>query len=190
MMTGGSGNVPRAWVGGSGPDRLPGTWGSLLPVDRGREGDSHLLGPFVVSVQTQSTQRMKTQIVEVTNGPMNWGKFLVGHFDTEFQRKPAIPGIDGRLMADSSLLVQRGWGRDHFLVLDLETGEGAIFHRPGSPQADLDKHRIWVCPLFEPFLTWLYAQPSIENLPAHVDLPKAPFALQGYRRPGKATSTE
>jgi hypothetical protein len=45
----------------------------------------------------------------------------------------------------------------------------------------------WVCPLFEPFLEWLYQQDltRIEELPSHVDLPEAEFQLHGYRRPGE-----
>ena len=72
--------------------------------------------------------------------------------------------------------------------LRLQTGEGAMFRPGGSPAADLDKHAVWVCPLFQPFLAWLYEQDltDLDALPAHVELPDAEFAFAGYRRPGLA----
>lgn len=126
---------------------------------------------------------MKTKMIEVTNGPRNWGKMLVGRFEFhEWQVRSAVSDAP-------SLLVTRGWTDDHILVLDLETGEGALFRPGGSAAAaknDLDKHRIWVCPLFEPFLAWLYTQDTtdLDALPDHVDLPEAEFQMAGYRRPG------
>ena len=119
---------------------------------------------------------MKIKLVEVTNGNRNWGKFLLGAFDTEWEYKSAIDG--------NSIIGGRGWTRDHLLVLDLQTGEGAMFRLGGLAKADLDKHRVWVCPMYEPFLTWLYKQPDPFEIPAHVDLPDAEFAMAGYRRPG------
>lgn len=46
-----------------------------------------------------------------------------------------------------------------------------------------EKHKIWVCPLYEPFLEWLYRQDvrDLGKLPDHVTL-EAPAALWGYRR--------
>lgn len=122
---------------------------------------------------------MKIKFIEVTNGNLNWGKFLVGRFDSEWEYASAIePGI--RLVAGV------GWTTEHLLVLDLQTGEGAIFKHGGKAQYDLDKHQIWVCPMYEPFLTWLYEQDvtDLDRLPALVDLKDAPFAMYGYRRPG------
>lgn len=124
---------------------------------------------------------MKTKIIEVTNGPQNHGKFMVAQFD----------GIDwlyqsvvdpGRYLLGPVC----GWSEEHRLVLDLQTGEGAIFRLGGYAHADLDKHRVWVCPMFEPFLAWLYEQDArdLAALPDHVDLPAAPFSMYGYRRPG------
>jgi len=120
---------------------------------------------------------MKTKLVEVTNGERNWGKFLLGAFDSELEYRSVI---DQR-----PLIRGRGWSSKHLLVLDLQTGEGAIFCLGGYAKADLDKHRVWVCPMFEPFLTWLYQQHDPFAIPAHVDLPNAEFAISGYRRPGK-----
>lgn len=73
-------------------------------------------------------------------------------------------------------------------MLDLETGEGALFLPGGYASADLDKHKVWVCPLFEPFLAWLYKQDlqDLSKLPDLVDLPDAPFQWSGYRRSGVA----
>jgi hypothetical protein len=122
---------------------------------------------------------MRTVCIEATNGPQNWGKFLVGRFDPdEWERASAISG--------RPLLRAVGWTQDHVLVLDLQTGEGAIFRPGGLVAADLEKHRVWVCPLFEPFLVWLYTQDltDLGALPPHIDLPSAPFAIAGYRRPG------
>jgi len=86
------------------------------------------------------------------------------------------------------LLSTRGWSHDHVWVLDLETGEGACFRPGGLAHADLNKHRIWVCPLFEPFLEWLYDQDltDLTVLPDLVTLTlkEAPFSMFGYRRPG------
>ncbi|WP_018349743.1 hypothetical protein [Longispora albida] len=88
------------------------------------------------------------------------------------------------------MLAGRGWGPEHTWVLDLQTSEGALFLLGGLAAADLNKTRIWVCPLFEPMLTWLYAQYRLhpdtwwERLPARIDLDGVPLQLRGYRRPG------
>ena len=126
---------------------------------------------------------METRIIEARNGEQaNWGKFLVGRFDIEeWSRRSVLPGADSPL----PLLRRVGWRPDHIFVMDLQTGEGAIFRPKGFAPADLTKHAIWVCPLFEPFLTWLYQQDlsDLNHLPELVDL-DAPFAMSGYRRPG------
>jgi hypothetical protein len=131
---------------------------------------------------------MQTRIIEATQkadeGP-NWGKFCVARFDTEWAQPSAIgyPGL--------GLLDQCGWSRKHLWVLDCQTGEGAFFKPGGYAQYDLnEKHKIWVCPLFEPFLEWLYEQDlsDLNALPDLVELSGAPAALSGYRRPGPETS--
>lgn len=132
---------------------------------------------------------MKTRIIEATNGPQNWGKFLVGAFTDERDVRSAVDTETTR-----ALLPSIGIGPNAYLVLDLQTCEGAVFALGGMARADLQKHRIWVCPLFEPFLEWLYEVYRTadhqgehhwwEGLPTHVDLPDAPFALSGYRRDG------
>lgn len=84
------------------------------------------------------------------------------------------------------MLDERGWTHRHLLVVDLQTGEGAIFALGGFAKADLDKHKIWVCPLFEGFLNWLYSQKfeQLEELPSVVKLNDPKSALYGYRREG------
>lgn len=119
---------------------------------------------------------MRTQIIEATSGG-NWGKFLVGHFDAEWDRASEVD-------PSRSVLGLHGWSRDRvMLVLDLATGEGALFNRGGVACADLNQHRVWVCPLFEPFLDWLYAQPLDEPLPGVIQIDD-PFEWRGHRRPG------
>lgn len=123
---------------------------------------------------------MIVRFIEVTNGvPANWGKFMVARFDEDEWKHRSAVAPHG-----ATLLGGRGWTPAHVLVLDLQTGEGAIFLPGGLAKADLDKHRIWVCPLFEPFLAWLYEQPDPLELPPHVDLPNAPFSMRGHRRQG------
>lgn len=132
---------------------------------------------------------MQTKIIEVTNGPQNHGKVLVGRFDEEWHRACLVDAEDGGVSA-VALLRRCGWTEAHALVFDLQTGEGALFRLGGYAHADLQKTRIWVCPLFEPFLEWLYAYQRersdwFADLPERLDLPGVPFAMHGYRRPGQ-----
>lgn len=136
---------------------------------------------------------MKTKIIEGVQDlakPGNWGKFLIGVPDTEWQHSSRIDA-----KGSWPLLREIGWTAEHLWVLDLQTGEGAFFLPRGLAHADLEKHRIWVCPLFEPFLEWLYdryrANPrlDIDELPDVAELPDAPFAFRGYRRPGPQAQT-
>lgn len=125
---------------------------------------------------------MITKIVEATNGPNNWGKFLLARHDTtEWNHQSHVdPGVH--------LIPSLGPHPNDIWVLDLQTGEGARFTpRPHAhASGDLDKHRVWVCPLFEPFLAWLYERnlTDLTTLPDHVDLTPAPAMMFGYRRPG------
>jgi hypothetical protein len=117
---------------------------------------------------------MDVRFLEVTNGPQNWGKFMVAKF-TEWDVPSAL---DGR-----PLLAGRGWTPNHLLVVDLQTGEGAIFHPGGLATADLNKHAVWVCPMFPFALQEIYER-GVDDLPAIIDLPDAPFEWAGYRRRG------
>jgi hypothetical protein len=125
---------------------------------------------------------MITKIIEATNG-FNWGKFMLARFDAqEWARPTHIEGEGGRPM-----LPQLGWDKHNIWVLDLQTGEGAMFKPHGIARIDLnEKHKIWVCPLYEPFLCWVYQQDlsDINKLPDLVQLPEAEGALYGYRRKG------
>ena len=123
---------------------------------------------------------MKTKIIEATSNEFNWGKFMLCRFTPD--EVAVRSAVDGR-----SVVRARGWDPDrHLWVLDLQTGEGACFSPKGHAAADLQKHRVWVCPLFEPFLSWLYTQDltDLDALPALVDLPNAENAMFGYRRKG------
>lgn len=125
---------------------------------------------------------MRTVFIEASQG-QNWGKFAVAKFDAdEWARPSRMPGQEG-----GSLLQRCGWYGDEYVwVMDLQTAEAAYFRPGGLASADLEKHAIWVCPMFEPFLTWLYKQDlkDLDKLPAYVEIPDAPFALAGYRRRG------
>lgn len=125
---------------------------------------------------------MITKVIEVTNKKMNWGKFLLIRFDEEWQ------SWKSQIDSGGFLLRALGWNKDYLWVLDLQTGEGAFFcpSPTGLPSHDLDKHKIWVCPLYEPFLGWLYQQDltDLGKLPAVLDLEDAPFDFRGYRRNG------
>ena len=113
------------------------------------------------------------------------GKVMVARFtESEWQRRSEVGG--------QSMLAERGWTKDNLLVLDLQTGEGAVFKPGGYAKGEPDKHAVWVCPLFEPFLGWLYAQDwaDIEKLPALVKIKSPVSALYGYRRPGPGATEE
>lgn len=131
---------------------------------------------------------MKTRIIEASQdlaAGANYGKFLIAQFDREWE----VPSVFG----SRSIIGSQGWGLRHHLVLDLATGEGALF--PVDPRskalADLEKHRIWVCVLFPAFLEWLYTQAPLEldKLPATVELPHVPAAFAGKRYPGPDSNT-
>jgi hypothetical protein len=131
---------------------------------------------------------MLTKFVEVTNEvggrPFNWGKFMVARFtEGEWARQSNEP-VAG--MIRLPLLDMIGWGARHVIIFDLQTCEGAAFLPGGYPKADLEKHKIWVCPLFEPFLEWLYTQDltNLDALPNYVFLKDAPADMKGYRREG------
>lgn len=126
---------------------------------------------------------MKNIFIEANGDGGNWGKFMVARFTSEWEHNSAIEREARGL--DIPLLKAVGWGTDALLVWDLQTGEGAIFRPGGLASADLNKHKIWVCPLFEPFLAWLYRQDltDIETLPRVIELEHG-LELSGYRRPG------
>jgi hypothetical protein len=112
---------------------------------------------------------LETKIIEAHDATkFNHGKFMLGRFTKDEWARRQIVGLEDDPI-DMSLLGARGWNRDAILVLDLQTGEGAIFQPHGMASADVRKHRIWHCPLYPFFLDWLYRQET---------------GLWGYRRPG------
>lgn len=124
----------------------------------------------------------ESKIVEVTNdlpgGGLNYGKFMLLRWTAEeWAYRSRLPGYDSPLMRSI------GHDRGHLWVLDLQTCEGAMFRPGGHAHNDLQKHRIWVCPLYEPFLAWLYKQPDPWAIPECVRL-AVPGDFAGYRRPG------
>jgi hypothetical protein len=134
---------------------------------------------------------MKTKIIEGYSEPGNYGKFMLGIFDSEWDVRSNLgstvpdPEVSAR-QAARPLLQTLGWTDSHFIVFDIQTGEGGLFRHGGLASADLNKHKIWVCPLFEPFLQWVYSQDlkKIDDWPLLVKL-QAAFSMQGYRREGK-----
>ena len=137
---------------------------------------------------------MISTIVEVTNG-FNWGKFMVAMFD-DGER-----AYESKVDPPRKLLRANGWHPDVRWILDLQTGEGALFGPallPGRHAYDLEKHKIWVCPMYECFLGWFYAHPEhhadIRTLPPLLELTDAETmkasAMYGYRRPGPSSSAE
>lgn len=129
---------------------------------------------------------MNTRIIEATN-QANWGKFLVGIWDGRERRHQSV--ISKSRKNPRPLLAQMGMDVENTIfVLDLQTGEGALFTHGGDLKADLDKHQILVGPLFQPFVEWLYRQPKETiaslDLPVVAELPSVPFNTQGLRRTG------
>ncbi len=134
---------------------------------------------------------MLTKFVEASQAidgtGFNWGKFSVARFEPEeWRRRSLLPGCEGE-----PLLGGRGWDYNgHAFVTDLQTGEGAFFRLGGLASADLNKRKIWVCVLFEGFLTWLYQHHTdnprvwFEAMPQLVALPDVEPDMAGYRRPG------
>lgn len=120
---------------------------------------------------------MRTKIIKAHSEAGNWGKFLVGSLAGEMG-PPSAARPYARVLAD------RGWSTSDILVFDLETGEGAAFRPGGLAAADLDKHAIRVCPLFLPFLEWLYKQDlsDLERLPSELRLKGIPLDLCARER--------
>lgn len=153
---------------------------------------------------------MITKLIEATNtNKFNFGKFLVGRFDEAERRRRSVLtdesddqlGIDRTRYSLIGLSYKTG---DETLVLDLQTGEGVLLPpRRAWPRSEhrraafvhevLNRHKVWVCPLYEPFLAWLMGQ-DVSDLNALPDvvrtLPDEACDLAGYRRPGQAMNDE
>lgn len=132
---------------------------------------------------------MHSKIIEAV-GSLNWGRFMVSRFTQEER---------SHLSSQSKLPVIQPflWSQDCLHVLDLVTGEGAIFNqlRRGQPLHELEhKHQIWVCPLYPVFLTWL-SQQDLSDLDKLQDTvyfkngeDERHAALYGYRRTGRPST--
>jgi hypothetical protein len=117
-----------------------------------------------------------TKIIEGSDGGA-YGKWLVGQLDEhERSRKTSLPGYEGNASIWTFAGARR-FGADPgaVFVLDLQTGQGAVFNptTSSSPDYDLDQANIWVCPLFRDFFRWLYTQDlaDVTQLPNFIDLP-------------------
>ncbi len=114
---------------------------------------------------------METKIIEASDcDKFNWGKFLIGRFDHEWERRAQIlSALDG-----PSLIGSQGWGPEDLLVMDLSVGHAAMFTpRAGAlPHVDVENTGIYFCPLFRGFMEWLYRQDlqDLSGLPDYVEL--------------------
>lgn len=135
---------------------------------------------------------MQTHFIEACNvvaggEKFNWGKFAVCRFDSDEWARPSVVDTDTPfgIYPPRSLLRAMGHASEHVWVLDLATREGACFRPGGYAPADLKKHRIWGCVLFEPFLAWLYKQDltDLTKLPTYVEFSaaEAPPGMYGHR---------
>ncbi len=128
---------------------------------------------------------MKTKFIEAHDATnFNWGKFAVGRWEPEEWSRMSVVDEETGV----PLLHARGWCKNHIWVMDLQTGEGFCTTTHGLSTSDLNKHNIWICPMFEPFLEWLYKQDltDLDQLPSVVNLGNVPTAMSGYRREGES----
>ncbi len=113
---------------------------------------------------------MKTRIIEVEEPrPGFIGTFMVGLFDEEWNRRSLTAvGYDPA----TSLLHNLGWVGEHFLVVELGRGHGALFHHKSEPRWDVPETGIYFGPMFLPFMEWLKTQDlsRLDELPEHVVL--------------------
>jgi hypothetical protein len=142
---------------------------------------------------------MKIKFIEAVNvdrfgGTFNWGKFCLFQFDAEL-RHPSMLQLDDpeedAIQRKYPLLTLIGYSHKNIIVFDLQTREGAAFIPAGYAEADLNAKKIWVCPMYEPFLTWLYTQDcsDINKLPSVVKLPFE-GEFRGFRRAGLESFTD
>lgn len=125
---------------------------------------------------------MKTHIFEATDGAF-YGKFLVGLYDTEWER---FPEVSRRAVP---LLKQEGlWSNDMFLLQDLSSPyNGSIFSRlsGGYAKYDVDEKCMTVCLLYVEFLDWVRDQAKwddLDSLPKVVTFPSPAERLKARRK--------
>lgn len=131
---------------------------------------------------------MRTRYFEAISAEGNWGKFMLGQFEPdEIAAQSALPPDPEGWFKPGSMIQGRGWAPGkHWFVMDLQTGEGAYFALGGHADYDLsEKHNIWVCPLFRPFLNWLYERfregADLWELDRVVRIEGVPLQLSGER---------
>ena len=132
---------------------------------------------------------MDSRLIEAENGG-NWGKFMVGQWTHADLEQRSLVAVGEPLLGRTEGNLRKGQidPRRARLVFDLQTKKGGLFEPDpaGDSNADLEASGLWVCPLFAPFLAWLYerGQAPVASLPSIFNLPPAQSKLQGYKRPG------
>ena len=132
---------------------------------------------------------MEQVFVEVSD-EANWAKILLMKFGSEdLLVRSKVSGDFLLKSVDNNRRVKTGTNAEKVFVLDLQTEEGAFFfpRKEGNAKDDLESHEIWVCPLYLPFLIWLYANmpKELKEIPKLVEFPKSTHVhYQGWRRPG------
>lgn len=119
---------------------------------------------------------MRTKLVEATQSPaFNWGKFMLLQFDYDDAQYQSQISKHQRLLA---AVGYQGDLKVWLWVLDLQTGEGAVFPvlNNGLLEYDIKEHQIRVCPMYKPFLEWLYANfnGNLEDIPSIVEVQGLP----------------
>ena len=114
-----------------------------------------------------------THLIEASDNAA-YGKFLIARLDDELHASSALPGYEGSPLLRLGGL--RRFNENSTLIVDLQTGNAAVFFisNGGSWEADLNRTGpIHVCPMFRPFLKWLYEQKVPVHPPAAIqDLPR------------------
>jgi hypothetical protein len=109
----------------------------------------------------------------------NWGQFMVLVPDgVEWTWHSHITN------SMTPALEEFGWTPGHVIVMDLRTGEAAMY-LPGDGEAAkaMTEHRIFTSPQFKYFLEWLYEQDvaHLYQQPNVIELPDVTHHLSGWR---------
>lgn len=123
---------------------------------------------------------MITKLIETTD-MFNHGKFLVGQMEGfELTQYLAIKD-DGRQL--SHVLHA---SPSKFWVLDCATCEGAFFDFSNDAYYQLERHQVWVCPMFPLFLEWAFEkfkqEPNVLNWDSLVNLKQGKHNALSRRR--------
>lgn len=117
---------------------------------------------------------MIVKFIEASDGTAH-GKFMLARMDAELATRSGLPGYE-----DEPLMTvggRRKFNSHSTLVVDLQTGRGAALALDPFSYTKLDEGgRMWVCPMFRPFLKWLCLQGlgmgagDITALPSYVEI--------------------